>query len=40
MNNNRSLFPKLNRENLIDFTLLFAVFVMAVIYKMIRVQAF
>ena len=40
MNNNRSLFPKLNRESLIDITLLLAVFVMAVIYKMIRVQAF
>ena len=40
MNNNRSVFPKLNRDKLIDFTLLLAVFVMAVIYKMIRVQAF
>ena len=40
MNNNRSIFPKLNRENLTDIALLMAVFVMAVIYKMIRVQAF
>jgi len=40
MNNNRSVFPKLNRDKLFDVALLFAIFVMAVIYKMIRVQAF
>jgi hypothetical protein len=36
MNNNKSLFPKLNREALTDFALLFAVFIMAVIYKMMK----
>lgn len=36
MNNNRSVFPKLNRDNLTDFALLLAVFVMAVIYKIIK----
>ena len=36
MNNNKSIFPKLNREALTDFALLFAVFIMAVIYKMMK----
>lgn len=36
MNNIKNLFPKLNREALTDFALLFAVFTMAVIYKMMK----
>lgn len=40
MNNNKSIFPKLNREAVTDFAILFAVFVMAVIYKMIKIQQF
>lgn len=38
MNSNKSIFPKLNREKLTDFALLLAIFIMAVIYKIIRVQ--
>ena len=36
MNSIKNLFPKLNREALTDIALLFAIFVMAVIYKIIR----
>ncbi|MGV3657322.1 MAG: hypothetical protein ACO1NX_05190 [Chitinophagaceae bacterium] len=39
MNNNKSLFPKINRQSLTDVALLLAIFVMAVVYKMIRAQA-